>query len=133
SEGGYRVRATHRVEHTASGTAVRADHTVEWTTSPAGLVAGPALHAALTAAGVVTAAAGDADDARGEVLMAERAGDFLMRITRGRLRGATLVSMPAFAGARITLDAAEVTADGAPERGRMREVIAYVATSPVPV
>lgn len=57
----------------------------------------------------VTAAAGD-PDVPGEVLDAQRSGDFLMRITRGRVRGATLVTVPAFAGARVTLDNPELFA-----------------------
>lgn len=52
----------------------------------------------------LTAAAGDPDGPAGEVVHRESAGDFLMRITRGRVRGATLVTLPAFSEARIVLD-----------------------------
>jgi 2'-5' RNA ligase len=51
----------------------------------------------------IEAAAGESG-AGGVVLDEQRCDDYLMRITRGRIRGATLVSVPAFAGARIVLD-----------------------------
>jgi hypothetical protein len=135
-DGGHHVRATHVrdwIADSGGGGPMRTTHTVAWATDAGGRVTSPAtLHAALTASGILTAAAGDGDEP-GEVLFSESAGDYVMRITRGRVRGATLVSMPAFAGARITLDdQPEVVADGAPS-GRMREVVAYVATCPVPV
>ncbi|MFC4060236.1 phage minor head protein [Planomonospora corallina] len=135
--GSHLVSATHRVEHTAAGAAapVQATHTVQWTTGPGGRIPAAALRAALHAAGVVTAAAGDPDDPNGTVLHAEQSGELVMRITRARVRGATLVSMPAFAQARIFLDAdpAEQAASAAPPPGRMGDVVTYVATSPVPV
>ncbi|MDP4501054.1 phage minor head protein [Nonomuraea turcica] len=134
-EGGHLVRATHVTEQAASGRTVRAAHTVEWTVDPHGRVPVAELRVALTASGIMTAAAGDADDSAGQVLMAERSGDMVMRITRGRVRGATLVSMPAFARARITLDPVGDLAAACeePPAGRMRDIVAYVAASPVPV
>lgn len=90
---------------------VRATQVVEWTTGDQGAISGDGLRAALTAAGI-TAAAGDSDDKSGEVLFSEQAGDFVMRITKARVRGATLVAMPAFAGACITLDPADSYAPG---------------------
>lgn len=57
----------------------------------------------------VVAAAGD-PDLGGVVVDTQRSGDYLMRITRGRVRGATLVNVPAFAGARIVLDNPEMFA-----------------------
>ncbi|MFI9591197.1 phage minor head protein [Nonomuraea sp. NPDC052265] len=90
---------------------VRATQVVEWTTGDQGAMSGDGLRAALTAAGI-TAAAGDSDDKPGEVLFSEQAGDFVMRITKARVRGATLVAMPAFAGACITLDPADSYAPG---------------------
>ncbi|WP_188195578.1 hypothetical protein [Nonomuraea sp. SYSU D8015] len=134
-DGGHRVRATHVTQQTASGRPVRATQTVEWTVDLRGRVSIAELHAALAAPGIMTAAAGHADDAAGQVLMAERSGDMVMRITRGRVRGATLVSMPAFAQAWITLDPAEhlAAACDEPPAGRMRDVVAYVASSPTPV
>lgn len=136
ADGGHLVRATHVTEQTASGRSVRASHTVEWAVDPRGGVPAADLHAALTASGIITAAAGDADDTAGQVVMAERSGDMVMRITRGRVRGATLVSMPAFAQARITLDPMDgdlAAAGEQPPAGRMRDVVTYVASSPTPV
>lgn len=52
----------------------------------------------------IAAAAGDADRLDGVVVDSQRSGDYLMRITRARVRGATLVSIPAYADARIVLD-----------------------------
>ncbi|MFI7467443.1 phage minor head protein [Nonomuraea sp. NPDC049646] len=148
ADGRWMVRASHVVDWTASshphgqdeagqetGGQVRAIHTVEWTTTTRGTVAATGLRA-LAAAGAITAAAGDPIPDDGEVLFSEASGDYLMRITRARLRGATLVAMPAFAGARILLDPVDATAAGdcpEPLAGRMREVIAYVAGSPIPV
>ncbi len=51
----------------------------------------------------LVAAAGDPDPG-GTVVESQRSGDFLLRITRGRVRGATLVTIPAYADARIVLD-----------------------------
>lgn len=50
----------------------------------------------------LVAAAGDAG-VSGTVVDEQRSGDYIMRITRARVRGATLVAIPAFAGARIEL------------------------------
>ncbi|AMD42753.1 capsid maturation protease and MuF-like fusion protein [Streptomyces phage Xkcd426] len=58
----------------------------------------------------LVAAAGDPDASDGVVLDSQRAGDFLLRITRGRVRGATLVTIPAYADARIVLDDASMFA-----------------------
>nr|WP_202917973.1 phage minor head protein [Streptomyces taklimakanensis] len=140
-DGHWTVHATNIVDLAASGDgpAVRASHTVQWTIGPDGSVHAPELHAALTAAGVETAtelkaAAGDPDDTTGEVIHTENAGDFLMRITRARVRGATLVSMPAFARARIVLNNDTTASADAPAPGqRMRDVVIYVSTSPIPV
>lgn len=49
------------------------------------------------------AAAGDIDPG-GDVVETQRSGTYLMRITRARVRGASLTLIPAFADARITLD-----------------------------
>jgi len=61
-------------------------------------------------ASVLTAAAGQPDAPDGVVVDEQRSGDYLVRITRGRVRGATLVSIPAYANARIVLDDAEMFA-----------------------
>jgi len=57
----------------------------------------------------VSAAAGDPGTG-GQVVDKQCAGDYLMRITRGRVRGATLVTIPAYANARIVLDDATLFA-----------------------
>lgn len=57
---------------------------------------------------VLTAAAGQPDAADGVVVDEQRSGDYLVRITRGRVRGATLVTIPAYANARIVLDNPEM-------------------------
>lgn len=58
----------------------------------------------------VAAAAGDPDLADGVVVEQQRSGEYLMRITCGRIRGATLVTIPAYADARIVLDEAPLWA-----------------------
>ncbi|MET8746876.1 phage minor head protein [Streptomyces sp. NPDC004728] len=86
----------------------------------------------------LTAAAGDSDPAEGTVFHEEKSGDFLVRITRARLRGATLVAMPAYDRARIVLDppgqeqtaSAPVTASA---KDDYDQVVTYIRSSPVPV
>lgn len=151
-DGAWVIRAQPAAEWEASaGVLTRQRNTVELITGPAGQVSASAVVAAFAGTGLVpdrlTAAAGDPDDPdTGVVVHSETAGDFLVRITRARLRGATLVAVPAFAGARIVLDpldeeeaaasaavrpaAEEVTA--AAEETR-RRVVAYVRSSPSPV
>ncbi|KAA9380139.1 hypothetical protein F5972_08200 [Microbispora cellulosiformans] len=147
-DGSWLVSVTSHGEVAAAAGPVRTRRAVQWTTTPDGTVPVAALRALAQDPGVVTAAAGDADDpTRGEVLFTESSGDFLMRITRGRVRGATLVSMPAFHGARIVLDPIEQEEAAAAasacrpneeepamvaEGPRMAEVVAYVSTSPTP-
>lgn len=58
----------------------------------------------------LSAAAGDPDVRDGAVVDQQLSGEFLMRITRGRVRGATLVTIPAYANARIVLDETFLTA-----------------------
>lgn len=62
---------------------------------------------------VLTAAAGQPDALEGVVVDEQRSGDYLIRITRGRVRGATLVTIPAYASARIVLDNPEMFASAA--------------------
>ncbi|MEV5047360.1 phage minor head protein [Streptomyces griseoincarnatus] len=139
----------------AGGVLTRQRNTVELITGPGGQVTASAIVNAFAGTGLVpdrlTAAAGEPDDPdTGVVVHSETSGDFLVRITRARLRGATLVAVPAFAGARIVLDpleegeetAAAVRPDpvrealeevtAAAEETR-RRVVAYVRSSPSPV
>ncbi|MFZ4160444.1 phage minor head protein [Streptomyces griseoincarnatus] len=119
----------------------RSRRTAQVITSPAGVITGEAV-TELTAAGTLTAAAGDADDPdAGTVVHSERSGDFLVRITRARVRGATLVTVPAFADARIVLDddtdeedeATAAAATAAADTDRHARVVDYVRVSPAPV
>ncbi|MFF4385608.1 phage minor head protein [Streptomyces sp. NPDC001552] len=149
-DGSWMLRTTGKGEWTAStgGGLALAGHTALLITSTDGrLSAGQITTAFPTAA--LTAAAGDADDPdRGTVVHSESAGDLLVRITRGRVRGATLVAMPAYDRARIVLDpwtppepsdeetAAAIfntlRANGVSLDPLIR-VISYVSTSPLPV
>lgn len=74
----------------------------------------------------IEAAAGDPDKMDGAVVDSQKSGEFLMRITRGRIRGATLVTIPAFAGARIVLDNPGLFASTVAEDG---EVVAAASQS----
>lgn len=51
----------------------------------------------------LVAAAGDGAWTEGAVVDEQKSGDLLMRITRARIRGASLVTIPAFANARIVI------------------------------
>jgi hypothetical protein len=60
----------------------------------------------------LVAAAGDSAWTEGAVVDEQKSGDLLMRITRARIRGASLVAIPAFADARIVLNDPGLFADG---------------------
>jgi len=146
-DGSWVVNVATEVEVTAAGASwARRQQRAQLITGPDGRLSAAALEAFDGARlPLLTAAAGDQDDDTGVVVHAEQAGDFRIRITRGRLRGATLVSMPAFDQARIVLDppeedeeavaavnAAVTAAASAPGETRQR-VIRYVRTCPDPV
>ncbi|WP_030236786.1 phage minor head protein [Streptomyces sp. NRRL S-350] len=130
-DGSWAITATAAGDWTASGvTMSRTQHQVQLITGPDGRISGDALRAAFGGTGVLTrptgepitasdvelmqiplqeerartAAAGDPDTDEGLVIHSEKSGDFLIRVTRARLRGATLVAMPAYNRARIVLD-----------------------------
>ncbi|EMF20408.1 hypothetical protein H114_32734 [Streptomyces gancidicus BKS 13-15] len=136
-DGGWMLTAHTPGEWTASagGAMTRARTTTQVISGPGGRLSADAARALFP--GALTAAAGDADDPDGGVVVhAEQAGDYLIRITRARVRGATLVAMPAYDKARIVLDDVE------PEQGEdvaaasssdYDRVVAYVAGSPIPV
>ncbi|WP_328427904.1 phage minor head protein [Streptomyces sp. NBC_00443] len=148
ADGAWCITASNTTGLAASSTAddsatfTRTRRTAQIFTSPSGAVTADAVRE-LAATGTLTAAAGDADDPEdGIVVHAERSGDFLVRITRARLRGATLVTVPAFANARIVLDdpeteeedeatAAAVTAASKAET--YERVVDHVRVSPVPL
>lgn len=142
-DGSWSITATAVGEWTASGVALARTTTgMQLITGPGGIVTRGALEAAFGSR--LTAAAGDPDSEDGVVVHSENSGDFLVRITRARLRGATLVSMPAFAEARIVLDDApgttaaalgggqEATAAAGPSEAHLA-VVRFVKGSPVPV
>ncbi|MFJ4627174.1 phage minor head protein [Streptomyces sp. NPDC088847] len=144
ADGAWCLTASNTTGMTASSHAgddsasfLRERRTSQLITGPGGTVAADALRQ-FAASRVLTAAAGDADNPdEGIVIHSESSGDFLVRITRARVRGATLVSMPAYANARIVLDveeetAAAVTAATGPT-DKHHAVVHYVATSPIPV
>ncbi|MEV3895312.1 phage minor head protein [Streptomyces anulatus] len=147
-DGSWSLTMATAAEWTASGASLsRTARGAQLITGPGGTVTAAAVHAALDPTGTLTAAAGDADDPdAGTVVHRESSGDLLMRITRARLRGATLVAMPAYDQARIVLDGVDPDDPGEPEeiddddmwaaagpsKTHLR-VVAYVKTSPVAV
>lgn len=142
ADGSLMVSAQTAPAWTASGgTFSRARYDVQLMTGPTGTLTADAIRTALAGRGVLTAAAGDSDDPEaGIVVHSENAGDFLMRITRARLRGATLVAMPAYAGARIVLDPVDETAAAVPAGpivaaagSTLDKIVTYVRTSPAAV
>jgi hypothetical protein len=95
-DGGWNVTGETAIAWTASGASLAGESTrVVFHIGADGTVPADAFQ--------VTAAAGDGD-VDGAVLDSQKSGSVIMRITRGRVRGATLVAMPAFADARIVLD-----------------------------
>ncbi|MFC8465993.1 phage minor head protein [Streptomyces sp. NPDC057250] len=145
SDGSWCLTATTRPEWTASGIAMsRTAASVQLITGPGGIVPAAAVRAAFGPTGILIAAVGDPDNPDdGVVVHRESSGDFLMRVTSARLRGATLVSMPAYDQARIVLDpidgaeddpeaTEDMQAAATPGEAQQR-VIAYVTGAPVPI
>lgn len=120
-EGRWLVAATGLTDITAAADCDCPDRSgvlaaLELDAAPANL--GDLLAAAgLDGATGITAAAGDPDTPDGTVVVTENAGDVLFRITRGRFRGATNVTLPAYSIARIVLGptVAAAASDPAPE------------------
>ncbi|MFF4391449.1 phage minor head protein [Streptomyces sp. NPDC001552] len=144
NDGSWMLTATSMADWTASGAVLsRTASSAQLLTGEGGRVTAAAVHAALGGTGRLTAAAGDPDDQElGTVVHSESSGDLLMRITRARLRGATLVAMPAYDRARIVLDTMpeaeedwdpeEEWAAAGPSPAQVR-VIGFVQSAPVPV
>ncbi|MFE9127807.1 phage minor head protein [Streptomyces sp. NPDC007148] len=138
-DGSVMLSGTTRAEWTASeGAFSRSRYDLQLITGPGGALNASGIQNAFAGIGVLAAAAGDADDPeQGLVVYSQKSGEFVMRITRARLRGATLVAMPAFKDARIVLDPAEETAAVVPlvtATGDTRDrVVTYVCTSPAAV
>ncbi|MFJ6014469.1 phage minor head protein [Streptomyces sp. NPDC092952] len=146
-DGSWSLTATATTEWTASGSALsRHGTTVQLITGQDGQVSADAVRAALASTGTLTAAAGDRDDQDlGTVVHSESSGDLLMRVTRARLRGATLVAMPAYDQARIVLDdqpepalgpgegEEDLWAAGSVPSPAHMQVVQYVKGSPIAV
>ncbi|UJV42976.1 phage minor head protein [Streptomyces sp. AMCC400023] len=140
-DGAHFITASTASEWVADGGGLsRQRHDVEFFTDAGGTVPASLLRTAFGDSGVLTAAAGDSDDPEGVVLWSEKAGDLLIRFTRARVRGATLVAMPAYANARIVLDPVEeqATAAAAPlvlaaSSDTHERVVTFVRSSPVSV
>lgn len=96
-DGGFTLAGETPPRMTASGSSLTTEsQKVRFHVGPDGRVPRDAFE--------LDAAAGDPDVADGLVLDTQHTGDYLMRVTRARVRGATLVTIPAYAGAKITLD-----------------------------
>ncbi|MET8609804.1 phage minor head protein [Streptomyces misionensis] len=141
-DGSVMLSGTTRSEWTAStgGHIARNRFDVQVITGPGGVVNAATIRTAFDRSGALTAAAGDPDNPdEGMVVHSEKSGDFLVRITRARLRGATLVAMPAYNRARIVLAPVEQAASAAPAvvltaaSEAHERVVTYVCTSPVAV
>lgn len=101
ADGGFTLTGMTAAEMAAGGSGMMIESSsVTFTVSADGLIPGD-LFEIQTDLG---AAAGDPDNSGGIVIDKQSCGEYLMRITRGRLRGATLVTIPAYANARIVLD-----------------------------
>lgn len=141
-DGSVMLSGASRAEWAAStgGHMARNRFDLQLITGPDGLVSAATIRTAFERSGVLSAAAGDPDDPNtGVVVHSEKSGDFLIRITRARLRGATLVAMPAYKRARIVLDPLEETASSnaplvltAASEAHER-VVTFVCTSPTAV
>nr|WP_202471483.1 phage minor head protein [Streptomyces sp. SID8377] len=140
-DGAWMLTARSAADWAAAGIALsRSASAVQLITGPGGRVSRDAVRQAFAGTGMLTAAAGDADDPEGVVVHSEQAGDFLIRITRARMRGATLVAMPAYDRARIVIDppgdqeeAAAAAVVAAASTDPHERVITYVSSSPLPV
>ncbi|MGO4751403.1 hypothetical protein AB4212_22775, partial [Streptomyces sp. 2MCAF27] len=137
ADGAWMITARSRADWTASGVEMaHSARSVMLFTSPGGTIT--AATARRVFGDQITAAAGDSDPGEGVVFHEERSGDYLVRFTRARLRGATLVAMPAYSKARIVLDPIDEQTASAPvlvaSSGDGNErVVTYVRTSPTPV
>ncbi|MER6632886.1 phage minor head protein [Streptomyces sp. NPDC000987] len=134
-DGSWMITGQERPEWTASGAEMtHSARSVMLFTRPGGTITAATTRRVFGTQ--LTAAAGDADPDSGVVLHEEKSGDLLVRITRARLRGATLVGMPAYDKARIVLDlpdehtASAVVAASGDSHERL---VTYVRSSPTPV
>lgn len=102
-DGGWSMRMTRSAGITASGQSVVSREEVLTVLTASDGRIGRDVAARLIPS--LAAAAGDPDPgADGEILETQKSGEYLMRITRARVRGATLVTLPAYSRARIVVD-----------------------------
>jgi 2'-5' RNA ligase len=107
ADGGWHLTGETAVEWTASGSGVFGESTnVDIVVGPDGRIPASAFE--------VTAAAGDAGDG-GVVVERQLSGEVIMRVIRARVRGATLVTIPAYDRAKITLDDVSMFASEMPD------------------
>lgn len=132
-DGGWRLTGETDERWTASASGTVGE------TSRVDIVMGPDGRVP-AAAFEITAAAGDGDAVDGVVVDAQRSGEYLMRITKARVRGATLVSIPAYADARIVLDDPTLFAAVSPDQvtaaaaaSNYDRVVRHVRKSLIPV
>lgn len=102
ADGGFHMVGDTIAEWTASGSATVGESSrMDFVVSANGAVPAAAFE--------LVAAAGDNGEG-GVVVDRQVSGEVLMRITRARVRGATLVTIPAYSDARIVLDNPELFA-----------------------
>lgn len=105
SDGGWRLTGQTAATWTASGISTVGESTlVDIVVGADGTVPAAAFE--------VTAAAGDGIPDEAVTVDRQESGQYLMKITKARVRGATLVPIPAYANARIILDDTSVFACG---------------------
>ncbi|MEU0627766.1 phage minor head protein [Streptomyces sp. NPDC005989] len=137
ADGTWMITGRTSADWTASGAEMaHSARTVMLFTRPGGTIT--AATARRVFGDQLTAAAGDSNPDNAAVFHEEKSGDYLVRITRARLRGATLVAMPAYNRARIVLDASDqehtAAAPVAASAGDdYDQVVTYIRSSPVPV
>lgn len=128
-DGGFLMTGETAADWTASGESLAGEsRRITFHVGADGRIPGDAVE--------VTAAAGDPGTG-GTVMDSQKCGDYLMRITRARVRGATLVTIPAYSRARIQLASdvgyALAASAGASEDSDYADVVAYVRSSGTPV
>lgn len=106
-DGGLALTASDQAVAASGTSLIRSTGGVQVLTGPGGAMTREAALALAPEMSQRTAAAGDPAPTDGTVVAVENAGDYLCRITRGRVRGATLVVLPAYSRARIVIDPEE--------------------------
>lgn len=130
-DGGWRLTGQTEATWTASGTTTMGESTsVDIVVGIDGAIPAEAFE--------VAAAAGDGIPDEAVIVDRQESGQYLMKITKARVRGATLVPIPAYANARIILDETSmfacddrITADAA--SNDYDRVVRHVRKSLLPV